>query len=414
MLICLRRVALVCHRHAYIWDEFFVALGGIMRFTKSIFLAALLLCASAGTAFATNGLLLEGYGPVSHAMGGTSMAFDNGAAAMTNNPATLGLAPEGNRIDIAVGLLRPNVRWDMGPGMSERSDAKSFVMPALGYVRRQGDWAFGIGAYALGGMGTDYPNAGMYSQLVVGKVLLPVAYNITDKLTVGGTLEYIKADMDLVMTDPMSGMRVFDFRDGSDFTGAASGSGVSGKLGMTYKLHERVTFGSAYQFKGELSDLTGDGARVKNLNMPANWSAGFAVKPFENVMLTADYTRIFWSDAMKTLHVSQGNMAMPMKQNWKDQDVLALGVAWDVIPQLTLRAGVNFANNPIQENCVPLFPAIIRNHYTTGFGYRFNENHSVDASFGYAPKVEKANAAPFPGSVSHSQTTSQLMYSIKF
>ncbi len=254
----------------------------------------------------------------------------------------------------------------------------------------------------------------MYSQLVVGKVLLPLAYNVTDKLTVGATLEYIKADMDLVMTDPKYRIRIFDFRDGSDFTGATSGWGVSGKLGMTYKLHERVTLGSAYQFKGELSNLTGDGARVKHLNMPASWSAGLAVKPFENVMLTADYTRIFWSDAMKTLHVSQGNMAMPMKQNWKDQDVLALGVAWDVIPQLTLRGGVNFANNPIQDNVVPLFPAVIRNHYTTGFGYRFNENHSVDASFGYAPKVEVRNAAPFTGTVSHSQTTSQLMYSIKF
>ncbi len=181
----------------FLHDKFSIQ-GLTMRIIKSIVLSALLVCGATGTAFATNGLLLEGYGPVSHAMGGTSMAFDNGAAAMTNNPATLGLAPEGNRIDIAAGLLRPSVRWDMGPGMSERSDAKNFFMPAVGYVRRQGDWAYGIGAYALGGMGTDYPNAGMYSQLVVGKVLLPLAYNVTDKLTVGATLEYIKADMDLV------------------------------------------------------------------------------------------------------------------------------------------------------------------------------------------------------------------------
>ena len=144
--------------------KFMYIQGLTMRIVKSIVLSALLVCSATGTAFATNGLLLEGYGPVSHAMGGTSMAFDNGAAAMTNNPATLGLAPEGNRIDIAAGLLRPSVRWDMGPGMSERSDAKNFFMPAIGYVRRQGDWAYGIGAYALGGMGTDYPHAGMYSQ----------------------------------------------------------------------------------------------------------------------------------------------------------------------------------------------------------------------------------------------------------
>ena len=52
-------------------------------------LAAGLLLAPA--AFATNGMNLEGYGPVAHAMGGASMAHDNGSAAMMNNPATLGL-----------------------------------------------------------------------------------------------------------------------------------------------------------------------------------------------------------------------------------------------------------------------------------------------------------------------------------
>jgi hypothetical protein len=42
-------------------------------------------------ALATNGMIMEGYGPVATGMGGAAMAYDNGTAAMANNPATLGL-----------------------------------------------------------------------------------------------------------------------------------------------------------------------------------------------------------------------------------------------------------------------------------------------------------------------------------
>ena len=34
---------------------------------------------------------MEGYGPIATGMGGASMAYDNGTAAVINNPATLGL-----------------------------------------------------------------------------------------------------------------------------------------------------------------------------------------------------------------------------------------------------------------------------------------------------------------------------------
>ena len=74
--------------------------------TSVIILAAAL---SATTAFATNGMNLEGYGPESTAMGGASMAFDNGTAAVMNNPATLSLMDEKNRLDLAVGMLGPSV-----------------------------------------------------------------------------------------------------------------------------------------------------------------------------------------------------------------------------------------------------------------------------------------------------------------
>ena len=59
----------------------------------------------AGSAYATNGMNLEGYGPIATGMGGASMAYDNGNAAVMNNPATLGLRGQGSRLDVALGML---------------------------------------------------------------------------------------------------------------------------------------------------------------------------------------------------------------------------------------------------------------------------------------------------------------------
>ena len=67
--------------------------------------ALLAISGIAAPAFATNGMDLEGYGAVATAMGGASMAYENGAGAMMNNPATLGLMPQGSGIGIALGFL---------------------------------------------------------------------------------------------------------------------------------------------------------------------------------------------------------------------------------------------------------------------------------------------------------------------
>lgn len=83
----------------------------------------------AGSAFATNDMNLEGYDPIATGMGGASMAYDNGNAAMMNNPATLGLAGDGSRLDVALGFLGPNVK---NVTSGEKSGGDAYFMPAIG------------------------------------------------------------------------------------------------------------------------------------------------------------------------------------------------------------------------------------------------------------------------------------------
>jgi hypothetical protein len=97
---------------------------------KSIALAATIL--TAGTsAWATNGMVLEGYGPVALAMGGAATAIENGTAAMMNNPATLQMGPDGTRFDLAVGVLGPKVSTAIPGFPTANSGGTSYLMPAF-------------------------------------------------------------------------------------------------------------------------------------------------------------------------------------------------------------------------------------------------------------------------------------------
>src|SRR5665811_159974 len=95
------------------------------------------LCAllAAGSAQATNGMLMEGYGPISTGMGGASQAIDHGNAAMAQNPATLGMMADGTaRIDLAIGILGPDVKSTMTGMPTAESGGTSYLMPAFGYT----------------------------------------------------------------------------------------------------------------------------------------------------------------------------------------------------------------------------------------------------------------------------------------
>lgn len=150
---------------------------------------------------------MEGYGATAMGMGGASMAYDNGTAAMMNNPATLAMMEAGANLDLALGFLAPQVKSSAG-GTTSRSSADMFGGPAFGWVRKQNGLLFGVGMYGQGGMGTEYdgnsilaltPGLVNRSEVSVGRVIFPVAYNVSPDLNIGGSLDYVWAGMDLRM-----------------------------------------------------------------------------------------------------------------------------------------------------------------------------------------------------------------------
>ncbi len=466
--------------------------------------AALLLLGATRPLVATNGMNMEGYGPIATALGGASFAYDNGTAGVINNPATLGLMAGNARLDFALGVLGPHITvrspattpnlFGAPANQSADSTATAFFMPAMGYARRSGDLVYGLGVFGQGGMGCEY-DANSWrglgfglknrTEVSVGRVIVPLVYKVNDTLQIGATADFLWAGMDLKMA--MSGSQFFDlvmptsqrfgrasgtivqsfgqimatmpagtsvdyayfnFSNGAAFTGEARGYGYGGKVGLVYTPSKELTLGLTYHTESVLSDmkakgdtmsfqlnvpgmghvpqsLTGD-FRIHNFQWPALLGGGLAWYPAPRWMIAADVRQVFWKNVMKVFDMSfvasnaasngpfaGQNLSAVLFQSWKDQTVVQLGTAYQATDQLTLRFGANTGNNPVPDtylNC--LFPAIVKSHLTTGFGWKIDPRSSVDASFTYGFKVSTINGAG--AGVSHSQTNAQVMYSYRF
>lgn len=470
-----------------------------MRIMKTnLVLAAAVASAIAGpNAFATNGMNMEGYGPVATAMGGASMAYDNGTAAVMNNPATLGLMAPGSELNLAIGRLGPNVKSD-----GEKSSATSFLMPAVGYVRKDGQFSYGVGMFAQGGMGTEYgggtylaygSNETVRSELGVGRLIFPFVYS-EPNFSVGATLDYVWAGLDLKMAispsyfmdmvtgAPFNGTQRFaaasgslvegfrsafmggavtglhfarfDFSNGSDFTQEAKGTGYAGKIGFVYKIDPQWSIGGTYHSKTKLDDLKTSNAtlsmnvdsgpfcggtctipvkgeiRVRNFQWPETFGFGAAFHANDKLMVAADLKRINWKSVMKDFSMTftaagaseqsgagvgfaNTTMDATIFQNWKDQNVVEVGVAYKTSDALTLRGGLNLSDNPIPDDyLMALFPAIVKNHVTFGVGYAFDKSSGIDAALTYAPEVKVTNG--LGEEIKHGQMNLQVMYTSRF
>ncbi len=105
-----------------------------------------------------------------------------------------------------------------------------------------------------------------------------------------------------------------NFKDDSDFTGAAKGYSLAGKLGFTYKLNKTLTLGGVYQTAGNLPDLKGDGYKVEGFDMPAVVALGLAWQANDRLMVAADLKDVMWGSSMNTVTIvtpGGGNVPFP-------------------------------------------------------------------------------------------------------
>lgn len=400
-------------------------------------------------AAATNGMNLEAYGAKAGGMGGASFAHENGNSALMNNPATLGLRKEGNSLGLGLTLLQPDVVTSMNHPqagrMTAKSDGDAYWMPSVSLIRKTGRLTYGAGILAQGGMGTEYGSNSflsngtglpMRSEVGFGRLMMPLAYNVNDQLTLAGQVDYVWASMDVQMLMP-DGSGHVDFSNSSDFSGRASGNGWAFKLGAHYKVSDALAFGATYHSKTDVGDLEGSGTftmlasgmqiptrfRVVDFQWPQTYGVGVAWQASPVFMLAADVKRLEWSGSMKDfrlgMNMGGGWQVGTMPQNWKDQTVFMLGAQYMLAQGVALRAGINRASNPVPDATLnPLFPATVTTHYTLGVGWSLGGGHTLAGSIALSPKVTRTNPNMFgpgmAGTVSHRQSTLRVNYNHSF
>lgn len=413
--------------------------------------AALLILGSTITTFAsaTNIYRLEGFGAISKAMGGTANAYDVGPAGMMANPATLSLMGDGNQLLIGADVIVTDIytkNLETGEKASSKSHSKNrgpYVIPEFAYTYRTGKYTFGVGVFGQGGIGTEYGKASFLSQatggldtgletssrLFVLNIPFALSYQVNEKLSVGAAIDatWQGLNLNLLLGADQLGSLIQDDRVGGsmlpalgsfpDLRGAHIGFtkneyvsngisawGLTAKLGLTYKIQDNTILGMSYSTEGHMNDMTGDATltvvdglagqvpvqgniRVKDFKLPANIAIGISHKISQKWLVTSDFSRVFWEDAMKDIDITyasaMGDLSILLPQNYSDISIFSIGTSYNY-QQWVFRAGFRTASKGLNEKTLaPTIPALPRKHITMGFSYKFNEDSTLDFAYSH-------------------------------
>jgi long-chain fatty acid transport protein len=431
--------------------------------TRKIMALAVASALAGGTqmAQATDVFRLEGYGAISRGMGGTAVAHDVGPAGMMTNPATLSLMAEGDQAMIGLDLVTTDITVrNKTTGESVSSDTHSnnrgpYLAPEAAYTKRIGTWSFGVGAFAQGGLGTEYgsgsflsrANGGLAtglensSRLLVLNIPFAASYQINDKLTVGGSVDAMwqGLNLDLLLGADqvvsliganratgslvgvlagLPGLRGAHFSLTKDkfLASGVDAWGYGGKFGLLYKASQETTLGASYTFKSQMNDMEGGATltavttggsvpltgkiKIQDFQMPAHVDLGISHRLTQQWTVAADVSRVFWKDVMKDIKVNfvhdggMGDINILLPQDYKDQTILSLGTSYAVNDSLTLRGGFRFATQALRSSTLfAVIPATPRKHLSAGLTYALSKQAKLDFAYSHAFKETMDNTS---------------------
>nr|BAJ06498.1 outer membrane toluene transport protein [Pseudomonas putida] len=438
------------------------------KMMRKITVGSILSCLSC-YALATDGLFLEGFGPISRGMGGTAVSNYVGPASMMVNPATMGLSDATDEVLLGFDLITTdisasNLATDEKVSSSTHSQNRGpYVAPQLAFTHKISNWTIGAGMFAQAGVGVEYGRSSFLSRGDVGgkgyatgaetglenssrlfilDVPFAVSFQVNDRLAVGGSLDakWTGLNLDYLLGMNQLGSLAKNGRASGSLLGligtlpdpqgvhlsvsknkaiasGADGWGISGKLGLLYKVTPITNFGASYMFKSHMNDLEGRGTvtavdgiignvpiegdvRFLNFNSPAKLDLGLSHQFTDKFLVAFDVSRVFWKDALKDIKVGfssdVGGVDLKLPQNAKDQTIVAIGTSYAATQNLTLRAGYRQATQPFNdEGLLALIPAVLQKHASLGFSYNFSQSSRFDAAYSHAFESSMTNRSAY-------------------
>lgn len=403
----------------------------------TLFLTSAILLIFSFSVQATNGLNAIAFSSESVGMGGADIAVARDTSALNTNPAGLNQIRDSLLdLDAAAAYLF-NVRHHDNFGNNARTANSPIVLGIIGYGHHLENLplTLGIGLFVQGGAGVEYPEINtafgtrdrLASEFGILKLSPGAAWEVTDSLSLGASVALTYSQMNqwffpetsVLAPTPFFGFELQDMK--------ASSQGY--KLGAQYKINDHTMLGLSYTSKIKVvledgrfvSNMTALGlgkvtyrdAKFEGLNLPQEVGLGLAIRPTNKLLVSLELNWLDWSDAIQSTTLTASNpdngtaaptISITTPQNWRDQIVIATGLAYAVNEKMIFRAGYNYGKNPIpDENLSPLLATIGEHHLTLGMGYQLGKLWRMDGALEYLlnKKVTYNNPSlPFgPGAV---------------
>jgi len=411
---------------------------------------------------ATNGYWSHGYGPKSKSMAGACVAMAFGAMCTASNPGSLVLV--GNRIEAGGALFLPkrgftadNNASPIGPPNGPASITPGeydsgnniFLIPHFAYNRMiDANSSIGITMGGNGGMNTEYDTAvfqnfgnPMYPKTMASS---PTGMDLM-QMFAGVTYSRRLNEQHSVGIAPIFALQAFEAYGLEPFTsfskhpdkvtnnGHDMSYGAGLRLGWLWQVNDRLNIGASYQTKlwmSDFEDYKGLFADEGNFDVPANYDVGFSYKltpkwtfafnyqgiNFEGVNAIGNASDLVFMPGTTLLGTEDG-----LGFGWKDAHVYKFGLQWEYNPEWTFRAGYSYASEIVPSTQAlfnVLAPAVVKHHYTVGFGKKLNKDHEINVAISYMPNEtvygSNMNTGPQTGSIEIGMWDIEIGWGMRF
>jgi long-chain fatty acid transport protein len=381
------------------------------RVVKTCLSLALASAASHGLAsgFAINEQSVSSMGT---AFAGRSSSADD-ASTVFGNPAGMARIKR-EQISGGIALIHAKTDIDNASGSTPGSndgDMVPFIGAPMGYYVKPLDdnWSFGLGLYVPFGLVTDYERnfQGRYhgdrSEVRVITLQPTLSYRVNEHLSIGfgPTLNRIDGELTSAVNNPIPGAG-----DGKvEIKGDDTALGYN--LGVLFEITPQTRFGLTYHSKVDYrlkGDTTVSGPGFVFGSSAGSYDASLELTTPESVNLSvthelnADWTLYAgstwtrWSrlEEIRADNKGVGGLlggaltSISEPQNWHDTWAHAVGAAYKLNRQWTLRAGLAVDQSPTNNaDRSPRIPTGDRTILSLGAAWSPNEDMTVDLAYSY-------------------------------
>jgi long-subunit fatty acid transport protein len=386
---------------------------------------------------AQNAVMRDGLGATAAGRGSTNVAHSDNGEIILSNPAGMANIDGQGLFEVGLDVIDPHVHYT-DPLNDANSRWRPIPLPDFSYIRRidGGNLAYGLGIYGPAGFGITYnlndPVFGpqkyeSFSALL--KVLPALAYQVTDRLSIGGTFGAAVNTVQLetpfrLQTGLLAGAPVLLHLHGQDATPAWS-------VGAQYKLGDCTSLGinyieeSRFHLDGKADAVVAGVAPVPlysnfdsraDLIWPRSLTFGLTHQLGDRQRVSLEGAWINWSNAFSDLGLRLTNPSNPafaalgpvitdrIPLNWEDGWSVRLGYEYLLTACDVLRAGYIYDTSVIPTTTLtPLIPGTLEHTFTLGYGHQWTHTRfDVAYHFSYGDKLNVGESALAGGEFNNS------------